>query len=255
MKTEFLYRRNTVREALRGRRRPLFRLWLEQKLDKRVAQELTAAATAIRLPIEIADKDKLGKLAQDRGHQGVVLECGPYQYADVDEMLGRARQLGDKPFLLLLDQVQGPQNMGILLRTAEACGVHGIIMQDRNAPDITPTIVMASAGATEHLPIAKVTNMVVTMKQLKEKGVWLAGLDVAPDAYLPGQIDLNRPLALVVGHEGEGLRRLVGETCDFLLQLPMRGRVESLNASAAGSVMMYLAWQARGFAGFQSSKP
>ena len=136
MKNEFLYRRNTVREALRGRRRPLFRLWLEQRLDKRVAQEFTAAATAIRLPIETADKDKLGKLAQDRGHQGVVLECGPYQYAEVDEMLGRARQMGDKPFLLLLDQVQGPQNMGILLRTAEACGVHGIIMQDRNAPDI-----------------------------------------------------------------------------------------------------------------------
>lgn len=254
MKNEFLYRRNTVREALRGRRRPLFRLWLEQRLDKRVAQEFTAAAAELRLPIEIAEKERLGKLAQDRGHQGVVLEVGPYQYATVDEMLGRARQFGDKPFLLLLDQVQGPQNMGILLRTAEACGVHGVILQERNAPDITPTIVMASAGATEHLPIAKVTNLVVTMKQLKEKGVWLAGLDVAPDAHLPGQIDLDRPLGLVVGHEGEGLRRLVGETCDFLLQLPMRGRVESLNASAAGSVMMYLAWQARGFAGFSRNE-
>jgi len=153
----------------------------------------------------------------------------------------------ERPLLLLLDLLHGPQNIGALLRTAEACGVHGVILQDRRAPEITPSVVQFAAGATEHLLIAKVTNLAETMRRLKDAGVWLAGMDLDDTAEELGRVDLDRALGIVVGHEGEGLRRLVRDRCDFLVRLPMRGRVESLNAAVAGSILLYAAWQARGF--------
>ena len=147
----------------------------------------------------------------------------------------------------MLDLLHGPQNIGQLLRTAEIVGVHGVIMQDRRAPEITPAVVQFSAGATEHLHIAQVTNLVQTIKQLQGEGVWVAGMDMGTDTRKLGNIDLDMPLAIVVGHEGQGLRRLVRVSCDFIVELPMRGHVESLNAAVAGSVLLYAAWQARGF--------
>jgi 23S rRNA (guanosine2251-2'-O)-methyltransferase len=177
------------------------------------------------------------------------LEVGPYLYSSLEEILALADERKEQPFLLLLDLLHGPQNIGTLIRTAEACGVHGIILQDRRAPDITPSVVMYSAGATEHLLIAQVTNLVKTIQYLKSVEVWVAGLDLAKDAGQLGQIDLNMPIAVVVGHEGKGLRHLIRENCDFLLQLPMRGKVASLNAAAAGAIMLYATWQARGFEG------
>jgi 23S rRNA (guanosine2251-2'-O)-methyltransferase len=160
-------------------------------------------------------------------------------------MLGLAERQGERPLLLLLDLLHGPQNIGALLRTAEACGVHGVILQDRRAPEITPAVVQFSAGATEHLLIAQVTNIAATMRRLKEAGVWLAGLDLDETAQALGALDLDRALGVVVGHEGEGLRRLVRDQCDFLIRLPMRGRIESLNAAVAGSIVLYFARQAR----------
>ncbi len=164
-------------------------------------------------------------------------------------MLSLAEKQGEKPFLLLLDLLHGPQNIGSLLRTAEICGVHGVILQDRRAPDITPAVVQYSAGATEHLLIAQVTNLVQTIKQLQNAGVWIVGMDLGNEAHPLGQVDLDMPTGIVVGHEGSGMRRLVRDNCDILLKLPMRGHVESLNAAAAGSILLYSAWQARGFAG------
>jgi 23S rRNA (guanosine2251-2'-O)-methyltransferase len=248
---EFLFRRNAVLEALRGSRRTLHVLHLQRDLPAKYAQPLASAATARAVPVEYDDKARLSKLAGDSSHQGAVLEAGSYPYAELREMFALARNRAELPLLLLLDLLHGPQNIGMLLRTAEACGVHGVIMQERRAPDITPHVVSYSAGATEHLLIGQVANLVETMRRLKAQDVWIAGLDIAPDARQPGDIDLDRPLALVVGHEGEGLRRLVRDSCDFLLQLPMRGRVESLNAAVAASLALYLAWQARGFVGAQ----
>ncbi len=246
--TETIIRRNPVLEALRGSRRELYLLWLQEGLEPKLAAPLLAAAQARRVPVKQASKQKLGQLAQDSSHQGVVLEAGAYQYAEVGEMLALAAEKGERPLLLLLDLLHGPQNIGQLLRTAEIVGVHGVIMQDRRAPEITPAVVQFSAGATEHLLIAQVTNLVQTIKQLQAEGVWVAGMDMGAGARQPGEIDLNLPLAIVVGHEGEGLRRLVRQSCDFIVELPMRGRVQSLNAAVAGSVLLYLAWQARGFA-------
>jgi 23S rRNA (guanosine2251-2'-O)-methyltransferase len=244
---EYLYRRNTVTEALRGSRRQLFKLWAQG--DKKLTQSIRTLAKERGIPIEEADKAQLSQLAGDKSHQGIVLEVGPYQYCTIEDTLSYAESKDERPFLLLLDLVHGPQNIGSLLRTAEACGIHGVVLQDRRAPDITPHIVNYSAGSAEHLLIAKVTNLVRTMERLKESNIWILGLDTTDQAQLLGEADLNMPLGLVVGHEGEGLRRLVRDRCDFLLRLPMRGAVESLNAASAGAVVLYAAWQARDFEG------
>lgn len=243
---EILIRRNTVLEALRGSRRTIHHLWVDKNASKQIAPILTAARKR-GVPIRTTDKHTIGRKVKDSKHQGVLLEVGSYNYADVDDMLALAAERGEKPFLLLLDLLHGPQNIGSLLRTAEICGVHGVILQDRRAPEITPTVVQYSSGAAEHLLIAQVTNLVSTMARLKERDVWIVGLDMADNAYQMGSIDLDMPIGLVVGHEGQGLRRLVHEKCDLILQLPMRGNVESLNAAVAGSIALYHAWQARGF--------
>lgn len=250
MAIEYLYRRNTVLEALRGSRRAIHRLWI-QKGGKEF-QPYFKAARQRGIPVEESHKNRLSQLAGDSSHQGVVLEVGPYQYSDIDEILALADARQERPFLLLFDLLHGPQNIGALLRAAEACGVHGVILQDRRAPDITTHVVIYSAGAAEHLHIAQVTNLAQTIDQLKTADIWVAGLDLDKGAQPLGQVDLNMPLAVVVGHEGQGMRRLIREKCDFLIYLPMRGQVESLNAATAGSILLYAAWQARGFEGFES---
>lgn len=247
--TEFLVRRNTVLEALRGTRREIHALWLQKDLASKYSQPILDAAGSRGVRARKVDKKELTAKTGDSRHQGVALEVGPYVYSDVPSMLAYAAEVREAPLLLVFDLLHGPQNIGSLLRTAEICGVHGVIFQDRRAPDVTPAVVEYSAGAVEHLLVAQVTNLVRAIENLKEAGVWVAGLDMNPEAQQLGQIDLDRPLALVVGHEGEGLRRLVGDRCDFLLALPMRGHVDSLNAAVAGSIALYAAWQARGFPG------
>lgn len=245
--TEFLYRRNAVREALRGGRRKLHKLYIQKGLPKKEAAPFLQLARAKQVRVEEVSKQKLGNLVQDGSHQGVVLESADYPYADLTDILNLAKKRNEPPFILILDLVQGPQNIGMLVRTAEACGVHGIVMQERRAPDITPAMVAASAGATEHLLIAKVTNLNRAFAELKEAGVWIVGTAMDDEAQMLGAVDLDRPIALVIGHEGSGLRHQVRQNCDMLVTLPMRGHVESLNAAVSGSVLLYAAWQARGF--------
>jgi 23S rRNA (guanosine2251-2'-O)-methyltransferase len=249
--TEALVRRHPVLEALRDGRRKLNHLWVEAAKDNRELRPILDEAAARRVPVSTVPEPEIDKLAQryrtDAKHQGVLLECGPYVYSEPEAMLALAAERGQRPLLLLLDLLHGPQNIGTLLRTAEAVGAHGVIVQDRRAPEITPAVAQYSAGASEHLLIAKVTNLAHTMTLLQDQGVWIAGMDVDETAEPLGQVDLDRSLGIVVGHEGEGLRRLVRDRCDFLVELPMRGRVESLNAAVAGSILLYAAWQARGF--------
>lgn len=244
---EHLYRRNVVLESLKAGRRSFHKLWLQRGV--RQEQEIVDLARSLRIPIQTANKQKLSELAGDKGHQGLVLEAGLYPYSSVEEILSLAHDRGERPFLLLFDLLHGPQNIGTLLRTAEACGVHGVIMQDRRAPDITPGLVMYSAGAAEHLLVAVVTNLARTIEKMKEADIWIAGLDLREDALDLQSVDLDVPLGIVIGHEGQGLRRLVRERCDYLVKLPMRGQVASLNAATAGAVMLYQIWQARGFEG------
>jgi 23S rRNA (guanosine2251-2'-O)-methyltransferase len=246
---EILTRRNTVLETVRGSRRQIHRLWLQEGVDKKLVAPIVNEAQQRNIPIQTTNKQKLGQMAQDSRHQGILLEVGPYVYSDIDTMLALAAERQEKPFLLILDLLHGPQNIGSLLRTAEICGVHGVILQDRRAPDITPAVVQFSVGAAEHLHIAQVTNLVQSIRQLQAENVWIIGLDLDETAQPLGQVDLDMPLGIIVGHEGSGLRRLVRESCDILLKLPMRGKVESLNAAVAGSILLYMAWQARGFVG------
>ena len=247
---DMLYGRQPIYEALHARRRAFRRVVMAEGVQESgIVAEIRTLADSLGLPIARVPRDRLDDLAGTTHHQGVALEAGPYPYAPMDEALALAATRAEPPFFLLLDLLQDVQNVGGLLRTAEAVGVHGVVLQERRAAGITPAVVAASAGAVEHLLITQVTNLVQAMRALKEAGVWLAGLESAPEAARYDLANLTGPLGVVVGSEGEGLRTLVRETCDFLIRLPMRGRVASLNAAAAGSIALYAAWAARGFSG------
>lgn len=233
-------------EAIRAGRRRIMRLVVDERsVNKDSLRPLIELAKANGIDIGTTKRAWLDSKTKDANHQGVVLEAQAYPYASVEELLAASGE--QSPFFLFLDLLQDVQNVGTLLRTAEAVGVHGVVIQDRRAVGITPAVVNASSGAVEHLGIAQVTNLVRSMEAFKEHNVWFAGLDFNEDAVRVDQANLTGGLALVVGSEGQGLRRLVRETCDFIIYLPMRGKIESLNAAVAGSVALYSAWQARNF--------
>ena len=245
MAHELLFRRNAVRECLRAGRRRFYRLTVARDMDLGPAHDLLAEARRRQVPVEEADRKALNLAAHGEPHQGVLLEVGPYPYVDLEDVTAVAAERGEPPLLLLLDLVQDPRNVGALLRTAEAMGVHGIVIQERRGAEITPTVVTTSAGAAEHLRVAQVTNLAEAMRRLKQHDIWLFGLGLTDEAQSLDDTDLNLPLGLVIGNEGEGLRRLVRDRCDLIVKLPMRGRVESLNAAVAGSIALYAARAAR----------
>lgn len=245
MSREIIFRRNAVRECLRANRRKLYRLALTPEADQRELYDVISLARQRKVPIETMDKKDLNIAVHGERHQNLLLEVGPYPYVDLEDLLVRAVERREPAFILLLDLVQDPRNVGALLRTAEAMGVHGIIIQERRGCEITPTVVITSAGAVENLLVAQVTNLVEAMRKLKQQDVWLVGLGLDADARALDEVDLNMPLGLVIGNEGEGLRRLVRDRCDFLVKLPMHGQVQSLNAAVAGSLALFAARQAR----------
>ncbi len=250
MSTEFLYGRRPVLELLRAGRRTFKRLIVADKAEQSgIMQDILEVASRNRLKIEMAHRRDLDAMVQNANHQSVILEAGPYPYVGLEQVLDVAEQRGEPPLLLLLDLLQDVHNVGALMRTAEAVGAHGVVIQKRRAAEVTPAVVSASAGAVEHLNVAQVTNFVRAMDTLKESNVWLAGLDYQKSARRYDRANLSGGLGIVVGSEGKGLRRLVRETCDFLIYLPMQGQIESLNATVAGSVTLYAAWQAREFEG------
>jgi 23S rRNA (guanosine2251-2'-O)-methyltransferase len=244
---EALYGRNPVREVLRAGRRTFRRLLLAEGVRRNPqVEEVVALARRRGCPVETGSRDDLSRLARSHEHQGMVLESGPYPYAAFEEIVGAAQESGPAALVLLLDRLQDPQNLGTLLRTAEAVGVQGVLLPEHRAAAVTPAVVKASAGAAEHLSIAQVTNLARALQDLQEAGLWVMGLEEDPQAVLYTAVDWNRPLAVVVGSEGFGLQRLVRERCDGLVRLPMQGRVGSLNAAVAGSVILYEIWRCRG---------
>ena len=242
---EWIYGRNPVYETLRSGRRQAFRLLVaEGSLQKGRLDEIVQLRISKKIPLELPPRSRLDAIAP--GHQGVALEASGYPYVGLPDILELAGERGEPPFILLLDALQDPQNLGTLLRTAEAVGVHGAVIPLRHTAEVTPAVVSASSGACEHLLIVQ-ANLAQAIAQLKEIGVWVVGLESDPHPALPDQLRLDGALALVVGSEGQGLRPLVRDSCDVLLRLPMRGRVASLNAAVAGSVALYMAWEARGY--------
>ncbi len=244
--TELLYGRNAVREALRARRRQLHRLHVSSGVQETgVIAEIVKLAEEAKVTVQRVERQALDKQLREANHQGVMLETGPYPYVELDECMALAAERKEPALLLLLDHLQDPQNIGTLLRTAEVVGIHGVAIPGRRAAEITPAVVNASSGATEHLHIVLVGNLSQTMAELQKAGVWVVGLEDDEAAQDFDNADLNMPLALVVGAEGAGLARLVRERCDFLVRLPMAGQVASLNASVAGSIALYGAWRQR----------
>jgi 23S rRNA (guanosine2251-2'-O)-methyltransferase len=244
---EILYGRQPVRETFRARRRQVFKLLLSKTVKPTgIVGQILGLAEQANVPVQTVDRREIDKLGGEVNHQGLAAEVSSYPYVELSALLDAARQTGEPPFLLLLDHVQDPQNLGSLLRSAEAAGAHGVVIPHRRAAGVTPSAVRASAGAAEHMRVAQVTNLVRAMELLKADGLWLAGLEALPDAQLYTQADLSGSLGLVVGSEGRGLTRLVRENCDFFIRLPMHGQVESLNAAVAGAIALYETRRQRG---------
>ncbi len=238
---EFITGRNPVMEVLQAKRRQVFRLLLSSGVEERgrITDILRVASTE-KIPVERVPRERLDKLAENP--QGVAAEVSAYPYVELYDIFDLARERGEALFVLALDVIQNPQNLGTLLRTAEAAGVHGVIIPQHRAAEVTPAVVSASAGASEHMLIAS-GNITRSLAQLKEAGAWVVGLEEGGGP--PEEIPLTGPIAIVVGNEGEGIRPLVRESCDYMLSLPMRGRIDSLNAAVAGSIVLYQVLLAR----------
>jgi len=253
--SDLLYGRNAVREALRARRRTFQRLLVSAGAQETgTLGDIVRIAREVGVPVERIDRRELDRRLRDANHQGVALECSDYPYVDLNDCLALAEERGEPAFLLLLDHIQDPQNVGTLLRTAEVVGVHGVVMPGRRAAEVTPAVVNASSGAVEHLRVAVVTNLAATIEQIQHAGVWVVGVEDDERAYEYDRVDLDLPLALVLGAEGPGLARLTRERCDFLVRLPMRGQIASLNVAVAGSIVLYHAWRVRERARRRSEK-
>ncbi|HEX2954951.1 MAG TPA: 23S rRNA (guanosine(2251)-2'-O)-methyltransferase RlmB [Bacillota bacterium] len=235
---ELIEGRNPVLETLKAGRK-VYRIWLQSDARGETMGEIRKLAAEQRVPIEEVEGKTLIGRSQTGYPQGVIAQVEAWKYASVEQILARAEQQGEAPFLLLLDGLEDPQNFGSLIRTAETAGVHGIIITEHRAVGLTPAVARASAGAVAYMPIARVTNLVRTMEELKEQGIWFAGADPQGVDFWKSPIDWRGPFGLIIGGEGKGIGRLVKEHCDALVRLPMRGKVSSLNASVAGAILMY----------------
>lgn len=187
--------------------------------------------------INYVSKERLDQLSETHAHQDVIAQVAAYDYSTVDEILARAEEKGEAPFLIILDNVEDPHNLGAIIRTANLAGAHGVIIPKRRAVGLTSTVAKTSAGAINYTPVAKVTNIVRTIEELKEKGIWFVCADMGGETMY--DLDLTGPMGLVIGNEGEGVSRLVREACDFTASIPMKGDIDSLNASVAAGVLAY----------------
>lgn len=241
---EYIYSRNAIYETLRARRRDIFKIELADNVQiKGKLAEIMALASQRKIPVVKTQRARLDKIHEN--NQGVLAEVSGYPYSDLVDIIDDARNKNESPFVLLLDSLNDPQNFGTLIRTAEATGVHGIVIPLAHTVEVTPAVVNASSGASEHLRIAR-SNLSQVIDTLKEENVWVVGLDQNGETIgEKTQRHLTGAVALVVGSEGEGIRQLTRAKCDIVLKLPMRGQIESLNAAVAGSVALYLTYLAR----------
>lgn len=234
---DVLVGRNAVTEALKSGR-GINKLWIASGDREGSVAEIAALAKERGIVVQYVERAKIEALAGGHRHQGVLAYVAPVPYAELEDILKTAEAKGEAPFLVLLDELEDPHNLGALLRTADATGVHGILIPKRRSVSLNATVAKTSAGAVEYVPVARIGNIAQTLKKLKEKGFWVAGADMDGEkAYY--EADLTGPLVLVVGSEGKGMSRLTKEACDFIVRMPMVGRINSLNASVAGSILMY----------------
>ena len=234
--------RNAVIEALRTET-AIDKIYIAKGETVKTLGHIASKARAAGIVVVEADRRKLDAMSQTHAHQGVIALCAVKEYSTIEDMLAIAAERGEAPFLVLCDEISDPHNLGAILRTAECAGAHGVIIPKRRSASLTLTVGKTSAGAASWLPVARVSNLVSAMEQLKEHGVWIYGTDAAGTSYTDA--DFTGGTAFVIGSEGFGMGRLVGETCDAKLSLPMRGKVNSLNASVAAGIFLYEAVRQR----------
>ena len=237
MTEEIVAGRNAVFEALSSRR-PVNKIFIKAGLQGGSLGKIIAAAQSAAVPVEYVQPEKLDRLAPGIRHQGIVALASPIAFSSLETVLERAASRNEMPFLLLLDELQDPQNVGALIRSADAAGVHGVLLPRRRSCPLNMVVAKISAGAVNYVPVVQIGNIVQTLRSLKEQGFWVVGADMEGDS-LYFETDLDRPLVLVVGAEGKGMGHLVKENCDMLVRIPMQGGVNSLNASAAGAILLY----------------
>ena len=235
--------RNAVLEALRAGK-PIDKLYVLDGCPDGPVRTIIREAKKGDTIINYVKKERLDQLSETGHHQGVIAMAASYEYATVEDILEKAREKGEAPFIFVLDNIEDPHNLGAMIRTANLAGAHGVIIPKRRAVGLTPTVARTSAGAINYTPVAKVTNLKQTMEQLKKEGMWFVCADMDGTPYY--QMDLKGPMGLVIGNEGEGVSRLIKETCDFVASIPMKGDIESLNASVAAGVLAFEIARQRG---------
>lgn len=237
MREDLIEGRNAVIEALKSDRTVEYVLIAKGDMVGSISVVIALAKEKGIVTKEV-DRRKLDQMSQTSSHQGVIAVVTPYKYFEIDDIFKYASDRGEKPFIIILDEIEDPHNFGSIIRTAEVCGAHGIIIPKRKNVGATPTVYKTSAGAIEHMRIAKVTNINVAIEKIKERGVWVYGADMAAQDYI-FDTDLTGAVALVIGSEGRGISKLTKEKCDVLVKIPMVGKITSLNASVAGGIIMY----------------
>ena len=246
MEKDIIIGRNAVTEALKAGR-SINRLLIAEGSRDGSIQKLIALAKERQIIFESVSRDRLDKIAENQRHQGVVAYSAPVEYSTLEEILQAAKDRKEPPFILLLDELEDPHNFGAILRTADAVGVHGVLIPKRRSVSLNSTVAKTSAGAVEYVKVAQINNVVQTLKQLKELNFTIIGSDV-DDIDLFDEInyiDFSEPIVLIIGNEGKGMRRLTKENCDFLIRIPMVGKINSLNASVAAAVLMYEVFRQR----------
>ena len=228
--------RNAVLEAFRSGR-CVDKLFILDGCQDGPVRTIAREARKKDTIINYVSKERLDQLSETRAHQGVIAQVSAYEYSTVEEILARAEEKGEPPFLVLLDNVEDPHNLGAIIRTANLAGAHGVIIPKRRSVGLTSTVAKTSAGALHYTPVAKVTNLVRTIEELKEKGIWFVCADMGGESMY--RLNLTGPIGMIVGNEGEGVSRLVREACDFTASIPMKGDIDSLNASVAAGVLAY----------------
>lgn len=250
--TDIIAGRNPVMEALKSGKM-IEKVVLLFGVKGNAIEKIKMLAKQNRVPFVEVGKQRFRELVSDTTTQGVVAIVGTKKYVEVDDILKLGKERNEPPFILILDEIEDPQNLGALIRSAECAGMHGVILPKHHAVTVNQTVVKTSSGATEHMMVAKVTNIAQTIDELKSKKIWVVGTDSAAEKSYT-QLDFNMPLVIVVGSEGQGIRRLVKEKCDFLVKIPLYGKISSLNASVAGALIMFEAVRHRkGLPGVQTS--
>ena len=235
-KTGMIEGRNAVQEALRAGK-TADRLYIQDGLRDPAIGQIVSKVKKQGATVSYVKKQQLDQMSETGRHQGVILQCSAYEYASMEDIFKNAEEKGEPPFIFLLDEIEDPHNLGAIIRTANLCGAHGVVIPKHRAVGLTATVVKASAGAINYTPVVKVTNIGKTIDELKERGLWFACADMGGEVMY--NCNLTGPIGLVIGNEGSGVSRLVREKCDYIVSVPMKGNIDSLNASVAAGVLAY----------------